>query len=333
MKAQVIHSFGDPSVFQTAELPKPEVIPGHVLIRVAASSVNPVDTKIRKGLLAGIAPELPAVLHGDVAGVVEEVGDGVTGFQPGDEVYACAGGIKGTAGGALADYMLADAALVAHKPQQLSMQEAAALPLVAITAWEGLIQRAAVKPGQHVLVHGATGGVGHIALQLAKWAGATVSVTASSEDKLAVARDLGADHLINYREQSVAEYVERLTDGEGFDLVFDTVGGENLDRSFQAAKRNGSVVTIAARSTHDLSPLHSKGLSLHVVFMLIPLLYGSHREQHGHILRSVAQIVDDGKLRPLLDLRSFTFAEAAEAHRHLESGQAIGKVTLINERF
>ncbi|UFJ39274.1 zinc-dependent alcohol dehydrogenase family protein [Brevibacillus humidisoli] len=333
MKAQVIHSFGDPSLFQSADLPRPAVIPGHVLIRVAATSVNPVDTKIRKGVLSGISPQLPAVLHGDVAGVVEEVGEGVTAFHPGDEVYACAGGVKGTPGGALADYMLADAALVASKPKQLSMQEAAALPLVAITAWEGLIDRAGVQADQHVLVHAATGGVGHIAVQLAKWAGATVSVTGSTEDKLAVARDMGADHVINYRTQSVAEYVETLTAGDGFDLVFDTVGGDNLDRSFEAAKLNGTVVTIAARSTHDLSPLHGKGLNLHVVFMLIPLLHQTNRERHGQILTKVAQIADEGKLRPLLDPRTFTFEEVAEAHRHLESGQAVGKVTLVNERF
>ncbi|MBO8164374.1 MAG: zinc-dependent alcohol dehydrogenase family protein [Brevibacillus sp.] len=332
MKAHVIHSFGDPSVFEPADLPRPRVIPGHVLIRVAATSVNPVDTKIRKGVLAGIAPELPAVLHGDVAGVVEEVGEGVTAFQPGDEVYACAGGVKGT-GGALADYMLADARLVAHKPRGLTMQEAAALPLVTITAWEGLFERAKVSPGEHVLVHGAAGGVGHVALQLAKWAGATVSVTGSTEEKLAVARDMGADHVIPYREQEVAEYVEALTGGKGFDLVFDTVGGDNLDRSFAAAKINGRVVTIAARSTHDLSPLHAKGLSLHVVFMLIPLLHQVNRHRHGQILAQASRIVEEGKLRPLLDPYTFTFDQVAEAHRHLESGKAIGKVTLVNERF
>ncbi len=174
------------------------MLPGHVLIRVAATSVNPVDFKIRAGVVKDIAPDFPAVLHGDVAGVIEVVGEGVNAFKPGEEVYACAGGVKGL-GGALAEFLLADATLVARKPKSLSMREAAALPLVSITAWEGLIDRAKVQAGQNVLVYGATGGVGHIAIQLASWAGAKVFATASSDEKMASARELGADVVINYR--------------------------------------------------------------------------------------------------------------------------------------
>ncbi|BCJ85648.1 hypothetical protein skT53_06330 [Effusibacillus dendaii] len=214
------------------EVPKPEVIPGHVLIRVAASSVNPIDIKIRQGFVKGVAPDFPAILHGDVAGVVEEVGEGVTTFRPGDEVYACAGGFKGT-GGARADYMLADAALVARKPRSLTMREAAAFPLVSITAWQALIDRDNVRPGQNVLIHAATGGVGHIGIQLAKWAGATVYTTGSSKDKLQTGKELGADFGIKYREETVEEYVKKYTNGNGFDVVFDTVGGDNLDRCYQ----------------------------------------------------------------------------------------------------
>ena len=173
MQAIVIEQFGQPNVFESIDLPMPEILPHHVLIRVAATSVNPVDTKIRQGVVADIAPDFPAVLHGDVAGVIAAVGDGVDTFAVGDEVYACAGGVQGT-GGALAEYLLADANLVAHKPKSLTMAEAAALPLVSITAWEGLIERAQLQPGQSVLIYGGTGGVGHIGIQLAKWAGATV---------------------------------------------------------------------------------------------------------------------------------------------------------------
>ncbi len=183
MKAQIIQSFGDPSVFQFKEISKPELIPGHVLIQVKASSVNPIDTKVRAGAVPAVAPEFPAVLHGDVAGLVSAVGEGVTEFKVGDEVFGCAGGFKGT-GGALAEFMLADADLLAHKPVNLTMEEAAALPLVAITAWEALFNRANLVPGQDILIHAATGGVGHIAIQLAKWGGATVYTTASSQEKL-----------------------------------------------------------------------------------------------------------------------------------------------------
>jgi NADPH2:quinone reductase len=327
MKVQVIEQFGEPNVFKTMDLPQPKVIPGHVLIRVAATSVNPVDFKIRAGVVKDIAPDFPAVLHGDVAGVIEAVGEGVSAFKPGDEVYACAGGVKGL-GGAIAEFLLADAALVARKPKSLSMQEAAALPLVSITAWEGLIDRAKVHAEQNVLIYGATGGVGHIGLQLAKWAGAKVFATASSEKKMAIAHQLGADVVINYHEQTVEEYVTEHTDGKGFDVVFDTVGNDNLQNAFKAAALNGTVVSTLALSTQDLSLVHAKGLTLHVVFMLIPMLHGVGRTHHGEILSKLAQLVDEGKIRPLLDPKSFSFADVAEAHRYAESGQEIGKVTL-----
>lgn len=326
----VVNRFGGPEVFQSADSPRPAVKAGHVLIRVAASSVNPVDYKIRRGTAQAIAPAFPAVLHGDVAGVIEEVGEGVTTFKPGDEVYACAGGVKGL-GGALAEFMLADAALVALKPKSLSMAEAAALPLVAITAWEGLIDRAKVSRGQKVLVHGATGGVGHIGIQLAKWAGATVFATGSAEEKLAIARKLGADVGINYRQRSVADYVAdaQRTEGRGFDVVFDTIGQDNLNRSFEAAALNGTVVSISSSTTGDLSPVYRKGLTLHAVFMLIPMLYGIGRAHHGEILTKLAQLVDEGQIRPLVDKQIFKFEEVGAAHAKLEAGQAIGKIVLV----
>lgn len=327
MKAIAIEHFGEPDVFQETDLPTPSVTPHHVLIKVAATSVNPVDTKIRKGKVASIAPDFPAVLHGDVAGVIEVVGDKVTNFKVGDEVYACAGGVRGM-GGALAEYILADADLVAHKPQSISMAEAAALPLVSITAWEGLIDRAEVKSGQKVLIYGGTGGVGHLGVQLAKWAGAKVYATVSSDEKAAIALSLGADATINYRQTPVREFVDEHTDGKGFDVVFDTVGNDNLQNAFEAAKLNGTVVSTASRSKQDLALVHAKGLTLHLVYMLIPLLYNTNRSYHGQILTKLAGLVDEGKVRPLIDSHSFTFAEVAAAHAHLESGTAIGKVVL-----
>ena len=182
MEAMVIRQFGEPGVFEKADVARPQIYPGQVLIKVAATSVNPVDCKIRQGKLAAIAPDFPAVLHGDVAGTIEEVGENVDGFNVGDEVYACAGGVKGL-GGALAEYILADARLVALKPKHLDFNKAAALPLVAITAWTALIDKAQVQAGQRVLIHGATGGVGHIGMQLAKARGAEVYATCSSDSK------------------------------------------------------------------------------------------------------------------------------------------------------
>lgn len=327
MKAMVVREFGGPEVLELREIPRPEPRAGQVLLRVKASSVNPVDTKIRSGMLAAIAPEAPVVLGCDVAGVVEAVGEGVTDFRPGDAVYGCAGGVKGCPG-ALAEYMAADAALLAPMPAGLSFEETAALPLVAITAWDGLMDRANVQAGQRVLVHGGAGGVGHVAVQLCAARGAEVWATVSGPEKAAIATRLGAAGTINYREQPVADYVQSVTAGQGFDVVFDTVGGDNVARCFEAAAVSGTVVSISTRTTADLSPLHAKGLSLHVVFMLIPMLYNRNRAHHGWILRELNALVAAGKLRPLLDDAKFSFADAASAHARLASGAATGKVVL-----
>lgn len=326
----VINAFGDPSVFTEAELARPEVSNGHVLIKVVASSVNPVDCKIRQGKLAAIAPGFPAILHGDVAGIVVQIGDGVAHLQIGDEVYACAGGVKGRQG-ALAEYMLAEAALVVKKPTNLTLPEAAALPLVFITAWEALIDRATVQAGQTLLIYGGTGGVGSAGIQLAKWKGAHVVTTAGSPEKIALAKQVGADDVINYNEVNEDDLVERFTAGRGFDVVFDTVGGEHLQHAFQAAAVNGTVVTTSARVQQDLSLMHSKALSLHVVFMLLPMLTGGHTSAHGRILTQLAELVGAGLVKPLLSQVSFGFSHVADAHTFWEAGQAVGKVVLKND--
>jgi NADPH2:quinone reductase len=327
MSAMVAREFGGPEVFERREIPRPQAGPGQVLVRVKASSVNPVDTKIRSGMLAAMAPEPPMVLGCDVAGVVEECGEGVTAFRSGDEIYGCAGGVRGFPG-ALAEYMAADAQLLAPKPAGLTFEQAAALPLVSITAWDGLLDRARVHSGQRVLVHGGAGGVGHIALQLCAAQGAEVWATVSSEEKAAIARSLGAAGTILYREELVDDYVQRATGGAGFDVVFDSVGGDNVARCFQAAAVSGTVVSISTRTTADLSPLHAKGLTLHVVFMIIPLLYNRGRAHHGEILRELSELVAAGKVRPLVDARQFRFDEVAQAHAYLQSGKATGKIVL-----
>ena len=327
MKAQIIRAFGGAELFEETTLPDPEAGAGEVLVRVHASSVNPVDYKVRTAGPEAIAPELPAVLGCDIAGEVIALGADVSDFKIGDAVYGCAGGVKGMPG-AYAELFAADARLRAHKPKSLDMREAAALPLVTITAWEGLFDRANLAAGQSVLVHGGAGGVGHAAIQLAKARGAKVFATVSSAAKGRIARDLGADDVINYRDESVEQYVARLTDGEGFDLVYDATGGDQLELSFEAAKVSGQVVTIVSQFTSDLTLMHIKGLSLHVVFMLIPMLHDMEREAHGKLLREAGEMAVAGKFRPLLDERRFALAEVADAHRHLESGQALGKVVI-----
>lgn len=327
MKAMILNQYGENAEFQTTELMKPEVKEGHVLVRVAATSVNTVDTMIRQmgQEELPLSPDLPAVLGMDFAGTIDAVGEGVTGFAPGDEVYGCAGGLADLQG-SLAEYMLADARLVARKPKSLSMREAAALPLVAITAYEGL-KRAGVQNGQKALVHGGAGGVGHVAVQLAKHMGADVYATGTGENQVGIIEGYGAT-AIDFKKETVADYVEKYTGGAGFDVVFDSVGGANLTNSFDAAALNGHVSTTVSLVELDLSPAHFKGLSIHVVFMLIPMLHNYKREAHGDILAELSDIVDSGALKPLLDEKTFSLTEVGNAYDRLTSGQAIGKVVL-----
>ncbi len=326
MKAMTIRDFGGPEAFELSELPKPEVKPGHVLVQVAATSVNTIDMMIRQmGKDLPFAPALPAVLGMDFAGTVVAIGDGVTEYAVGDEVYGCAGGL-GELQGTLAEYMLADARLIARKPKNLSMREAAALPLVGITAFEALT-RAGTAKGQRVLVHGGAGGVGHIAVQLARHFGADVYATGGADEQLSMIEKLGAAG-INYKTESVTDYVAKHTDGAGFDVIFDTVGGANLINSFDAAALNGQIATTVSLLELDLSMAHFKGLSLHVVFMLIPMIHDHARAAHGRILRDIAAIVEAGNLRPVLDKQSFTLTEAGKAHERLASGQVMGTVVI-----
>ncbi|MEO0808510.1 MAG: zinc-dependent alcohol dehydrogenase family protein [Cyanobacteria bacterium J06643_4] len=328
MKAMIIKSYGEDAAFESTEIDIPQVKAGHVLVKIAASSVNTVDTMIRQmGKALPLSPDTPAVLGMDFAGTIEAVGEGISAYSIGDEVYGCAGGLADLPG-TLADYILADANLIAHKPSNLSMREAAALPLVAITAYEGLT-RAGIKKGQKVLVHGGSGGVGHVAVQLAKHFGAEVYSTGGGDKQLALIERLGATG-INYKTETVEQYVAKHTGGTGFDLVFDSVGGENMLKSFEAAVLNGQVASTVSLCELDLTLAHFKGLSLHVVFMLIPMLHNFKREQHAEILRSIAQIVESGGLKPVLDESQYSLEQAGQAHARLESGQAMGKVVIEN---
>ncbi len=326
MKAMVIREYGEDAVFVATEVPAPHPRSGHVLVKIEASSVNTVDTMIRKmGKELPLSPDTPAILGMDFAGTIEALGDDVQGFEVGDEVFGCAGGLADLPG-TLADYMTADYRLIARKPKNLSMREAAALPLVGITAYEGLI-RAGINKGQRVLVHGGSGGVGHVALQLAKYFGADVYATGGGDKQLALIEELGATP-INYKTEAVADYVAKHTGGIGFDIVYDSVGGANMANSFEAAALNGQVASTVSLCELDLTMAHFKGLSLHVVFMLIPMLHNHRREDHGRILHNLATIVESGALRPILDASQFSLTEVGDAHARLEGGQAMGKVVI-----
>lgn len=322
----IINEYGENSSFDKTDIERPKTRAGHVLVRISASSVNTVDTMIRTmGADLPLSPKTPALLGMDFAGTIEEIGEGVEGFKVGDEVYGCAGGLADLPG-TLTEYIAADADLIARKPKNLSMREAAAIPLVGITAYEGL-DRAGISRGQRVLVHGGSGGVGHIALQLAKHYGADVYSTGGGDAQLELIQQLGATP-INYKSETVEEYVQSHTNGDGFDLVFDSVGGANLSASFEAAALNAHIATTVSMCEMDLTPMHFKGLSLHVVFMLIPMLHNHKRATHGEILGDLASIIESGSVQPILDDTHFTLEQASEAHARLQSGKAMGKVVI-----
>jgi NADPH:quinone reductase len=311
--------------FREIELPQPALRANEVLVRICASGVNPVDTKIRRGEASHAKQPLPAVLGVDMAGAVEEVSAEVSSFKVGDEVYGLAGGVGGRQG-TLAEFIAVDAGLLAHKPRNLSMRQAAALPLSVITAWEGLVDRANVKSGESVLVHAGAGGVGHIAVQIARAFGAEVFATVSA-DKAEIVEGFGATP-IDYHALSVEEYVEKFTRGAGFDIVYDTVGGATLDGSFRIVKRyTGHVLSSLGWGSHSLAPLSFRGATYSGVFTLLPLLTGEGFVHHGEILRSAAALVEARKLMPLLNEQHFSPAEIEAAHAAVSRG-SLGKVVV-----
>jgi NADPH2:quinone reductase len=300
MKTHVVDRPGGP--FHEVDIAIPEPASHEVLVKICASGINPLDTKIRAGQGGHARQPLPAVLGLDMAGVVVTLGAGVEDFHQDDEVFGMVGGVGGLQG-TLAEFLAVDAALLAHKPDSLTMRQAAALPLVTITAWEGLVDRAHVKAGQTVLVHAGAGGVGYAAVQIALAYGAKVFATVS-EDKRSVVEALGA--IAIDRNEPPTDYIAQHTNSEGFDIVYDTLGGAVLDVSFTAVKRyTGHVVSCLGWGTHSLAPLSFRAATYSGVFTLLPLLTGIGRRHHGHILHEAAKLAEMGHLKPLLSADRF----------------------------
>ncbi len=330
MKAMLTTAAGNTDVLQLRDIPKPELSsPHHLRVKLAAAGVNPVDTKLR-AKPAYYPDKLPAILGCDGAGVVESIGNQVTRFKLGDEVFFCNGGL-GDEPGNYAEYTTLHEDFCAAKPAQLSMQEAAALPLVFITAWEALVERANVQAGQTILIHAGAGGVGHVALQLGRHLGARIAVTVSDDFKANIAHSLGADKIIHYKTQDFVREILKWTDGKGVDVVFDTVGGETFLRSLHAARVGGKVVSLLSTplALADSQLARLRNLSLCYELMLTPQVLGlsADRIRQRKILEQGAALMEAGSLKVQVS-HQLPLEQAAEAHRLIEVGGMIGKIIL-----
>lgn len=330
MQAVLMTATGGPEVLQLRDIPTPELTrSSDLLVRLKAAGVNPIDTKLRSR--GSYFPErLPTLLGCDAAGIVEQVGDHVSRFKPGDEVWFCNGGIGGHPGN-YAEYALVDEQFAALKPARLSFAEAAAAPLVLITAWEALFERASLSAGERVLIHAGAGGVGHVAVQLAADIGAHVATTVGSDDKAALVNRLGAEQAILYKEVDFVTETLEWSYERGADLVFDTVGGDTFQRSFEATRPYGELVSLLQPSADtDWSEARLRNLSISLELMLTPMIQGwveAHARQAG-ILTRCATLVDENRLEIILSHR-FPLAEAARAHQLLARGDATGKIVLV----
>ena len=331
MKAILLTAAGGSEVLKIAELDLPQLSdPNFLRIRLQAAGINPVDYKMRnKG---GIAPDkLPKILGCDGAGIVEAVGEAVTRFKRGDEVYFFNGGIGTEEPGNYAEYTLVHQDYVASKPKNLSMTEAAAIPLAWITAWESLIDRAQLQANQTVLIHAGTGGVGHLAIQLAKNLGARVATTVSSQEKAHLAQSLGADFCINYTQTDFVQASLDWTEGAGVDVIFDTVGSDIFCRSLSAAKIYGKVVTLLEIGCDDnaIKVAKFRNLSLIYELMLTPMLQGMHdaRIAQRRMLEEATRMIEAGQLQVKVN-QVLPLAQVAQAHQLIEAGHTMGKIVL-----
>jgi NADPH:quinone reductase len=320
---------GKPEVLQIQQVPQPTLQHStELLVRLKAASVNPIDTKLRQR--GTFFPEqMPAILGCDGAGTVEAIGTDVQNFQVGDRVYFCQGGLGAI--GNYAEFTVVDEKFAAPMPRSLTFAEAAAVPLVLITAWEALYDRARLEAGRSVLIHAGAGGVGHVAIQLAKLSGATVCTTVSTPEKAAFVQQLGADKVILYPQVNVVEEIFNWTNGEGVDLTFDTVGGATMSQSFATTRIYGDVVTILAPDAQtDWKTARDRNLRVSYELMLTPMLKGMvpAQQEQAKILRQCNRLFDQNQLKIQVS-HTLPLAEAAIAHQMIESGSTTGKVVLL----
>jgi NADPH2:quinone reductase len=319
MKAMILKSFGGPDSFELSEVPKPVPQAGQVLVRVHATSINPLDYQVRRGDYPDLVP-LPAITGHDVSGVVEAIGPGVSAFAPGDEVWYTPQIFDGQ--GSYAEYHVAAESIIARKPASLSHLEAASLSLVGGTVWEALTVRAVLRVGESILIHGGAGGVGHVAIQVAKAMGARVFTTVR-EANADFVRSLGADVVIDYTQEDYVEAIMRETAGHGVDVVFDTIGGDTLSRSADVLAQLGRVVSIVdIAQPQNLVQAWGKNASYHFVFT---------RQNRGK-LDELSALVERGQLRPHVGA-VYSLADIPLAHARLESANngLLGKIAIAVE--
>ena len=330
MQAILMTAAGGTDVLQLADIEMPALpSPNHIRVKLIAAGINPLDTKLRKNPIL-FPDKLPCILGCDGAGIVEAVGDAVHRFEPGDEVYFFNGGLGNEAGN-YAEYSVVHQDYAAFTPRHASMEESAALPLALITAWEALLERGNLLEGQTVLIHGAGGGVGHLAVQIAKQAGATVLATVGSREKAAWITSLGADRVFVYRDVDFATAVLDWTNGHGVDLVFDTVGGDTFCRSFACTKVYGRIVSLLQWNcdAEVMKISRTRNLSLAFELMLTPTLMGMHEQRvnQRRILEEGARLIEANRLTIKVS-HVLPLAQAAQAHAMIEQGHTTGKIVL-----
>ncbi|GBC60477.1 alcohol dehydrogenase [Desulfonema ishimotonii] len=331
MKAVLLRGAGDAHLLELTNVPKPQITDPHFIrVRLHAAGINPIDYKMRR--IGTLFPDrLPAILGCDGAGVVEAVGKNVRRFTVGDGVYFFNGGIGGPEPGNYAEYTIIHEDYAALKPRNLTMTEAAAVPLVWLTAWEALADRAELKAGQTILIHAGAGGVGHVAIQIARNLGAKIATTVSSPKKAAFAQSLGADYCIHYRETDFVQAVLAWTDGQGVDVVFDTVGQQTFCRSFTATRIYGRVVTLLEDlcSADRIKVAKFRNLSVIYELMLTPMFLKMHEERvaQRQALEKATRHIEEGTLKVRVgDI--LPLEQVAEAHRRIEEGHLTGKLVL-----
>jgi NADPH:quinone reductase-like Zn-dependent oxidoreductase len=330
MKAFVVERYGSKDGVRAVEMPDPELRDDDVLVEVHAAGVNPLDSKIRDGEFKLILPyRLPLILGNDVAGVVVRVGSRVRRFEPGDEVYARPDSDRI---GTFAELISIKEESLARKPRTLTMEEAASIPLVGLTAWQALIERAHLKKGQRVLVHAGSGGVGTLAIQLAKHVGAIVATTTSTAN-LDWVRRLGADVVIDYRKDAFEELLH------DYDVVLNSLGGDVLDKSLRVLKPGGKLISISGPPDPAFAKAIGSSWILSLVMRLLShRIKSKARRRHvdysfllmrasGDQLREIASLIDSGIVRPVVD-RVFPFESTREAMAYVDAGRARGKVVV-----